>query len=196
MECEPQQSTHLSRRETDSSTHLPTLGTGRPLDAPMRPSPPTAPRPGLPGPAAPQCPATCQLRVPAERRLRTRGTEARRRGALPPSGGGPVASAEPPAGPQQPVVFHAARAGTGPHARLGARAVQPPGLRAGLGPRPRARACGRSAPACTPEPLNKQKVCGRCTCCLHTHGCLEGFPGSPWLAPHTWGSVQRGRIGF
>lgn len=30
---------------------------------------------------------------------------------------------------------------------------------AGLGPRPRARACGRSAPACAPEPLNRQKVC-------------------------------------
>lgn len=107
------------------------------------------PRPHCP----PVSPPTCQLRVPAERRLRTRGAEARRRGALPPSRSGPVASAEPPAGPPQLAAFHAARAGTGPHARLGARAVQR------RRPRPRARACGRSAPACAPEPLNRQKVC-------------------------------------
>lgn len=100
-----------------------------------------------------------------------------------------MASVEPPAGPLQPVVFHAARAGTGPHARLGARAVQPPGLRAGLGPRPRARACGRSAPACTPEPLNRRKVCGRCTCCLHAHGCLEAFPGV-LVVLHTRGDLS------
>lgn len=145
-----------------------------------------------PGPAAPQRPATCLLRVPEERRLRTRGAEARRRGGR--------ARSRPPAGvPWLP-----------PSLQPGSSNPPPSTLRAPEPgpPRGSARAqCSRlgcaqasalgpaHAPALArlllapPVPPTGGRSGGGCTCCAQTHSPVA-FPRAP-AVPCTNGDLSR-----
>lgn len=194
----PQPGTHLSRRANDTSTHFP----ARParsweasahLGAARTATRLAARPPGLPASWSrrPQGPATCLLRVPAERRLLTRGAEARRRDALRPSRRGPVAAAEPPARQQQLASFHDARAGTGPHAGRRARSAA---ARAARRPRPSARRtrlrllASRLCP-CAPSTRGRSAAAAPAVPKLTVSG---GLSRGPCRAVHKWGSVQRG----